>query len=72
MLLLLVTLSKSYSFPKLLSSPRVSILSNSSLLLESFFLVFLTFFRSLVLELEALIIAILLFLSFLVKPLSSV
>ena len=54
MLLLLVTLSKSYSFPKLLSLSRVSILPNSSLLLDSSFLAFLAFFFSFVLELVAL------------------
>jgi hypothetical protein len=54
MLLLLVTLSKSYSFLKLLSLSRVSILPNSSLLLDSFFLVFLIFLFSFVLELVVL------------------
>jgi hypothetical protein len=72
MLLLLVTLSKSYSFSKLLSLSRVSIPRDSFLLLDSTCLAFLTFFRSLVLELEVLSTAVLLFLSFLAKPLSSV
>ena len=44
MLLLLVTLSKSYSFPKSLSSSEVSILYDSWLLLDSSFLAFLVFF----------------------------
>jgi hypothetical protein len=53
-LLLLVTLSKSYSFPKLLFLSRVSILPNSFLLLDSSFLALQIFFFFFVLELVAL------------------
>jgi hypothetical protein len=72
MLLLLVNLSKSYSFPKLLSSSRVSILPNSSLLLDSSFpaLRIFSFFFSFVLKL-VLLATLTVFFVFLDNSLSS-